>query len=376
MKTKLTLLLLLFLVGKVIPQSTTVKKTIHVESIARNYLIHLPKSYVSGNKTPLIIAFHGMSQDAATMEYHSALTVKSDTSGFIIAYPNGLGNPVEWNENDKSTTKANDVEFTRTLIDTLIANYSIDTTKIFAAGFSDGAGMAMRAACEINRIAAVASIAGAVNPTDYKAKRPVPSICFYSKNDKASLISTMNNALASWSTLNKSVTARDTFFTVAGAVGFKVKGDNNSEFQMYVTDIGGHSWPGGLVSWAVPSKAISANNLLWEFFQKHTNSSITGIKEKSEKEILPAEYILSQNYPNPFNPETTISYKLSVASHVTLKVYDMLGREVALLVDGYKNPGTYNAKFNTHNYGLTSGIYFYQLRSGSFVETKKLVLMK
>ncbi len=92
----------------------------------------------------------------------------------------------------------------------------------------------------------------------------------------------------------------------------------------------------------------------------------------------PARFTLSQNYPNPFNPSTVISYQLSVNSQVTLKVYDLLGKEVATLVNGRQEAGSYNATFNT-NHGtrsLSSGVYFYRLEAGSYVSTKKLILMK
>lgn len=107
------------------------------------------------------------------------------------------------------------------------------------------------------------------------------------------------------------------------------------------------------------------------------SSSLTGIDEDSS---LPSEFKLEQNYPNPFNPETTISYKIQAASKVSLKVYDALGREVATLVDEYKQPGNYSVKFNAihleRSREIPSGVYFYQLRAGSFVETKKLILMQ
>jgi hypothetical protein len=95
--------------------------------------------------------------------------------------------------------------------------------------------------------------------------------------------------------------------------------------------------------------------------------------EKTNKNI-PNMYVLNQNYPNPFNPSTSINYQLPVTGHVTLKVYDIIGREVASLVDEVKAAGNYNIKFNGS--ALSSGVYFYRLRSGAFVETKKLILMK
>jgi hypothetical protein len=89
---------------------------------------------------------------------------------------------------------------------------------------------------------------------------------------------------------------------------------------------------------------------------------------------LPAEYHLSQNYPNPFNPTTVITYQLAVAGEVRLAVYDLLGREVAVLVSGRQDPGSHTVTFNAHR--LASGIYFYRLAAEGFAAVRKMVLMK
>jgi hypothetical protein len=99
---------------------------------------------------------------------------------------------------------------------------------------------------------------------------------------------------------------------------------------------------------------------------------LTGIKNVTSK--LPSKFYLEQNYPNPFNPSTVISYQLPVTSDVTLKVYDILGREVATLVDEMKSAGSCEVKFDASK--LSSGIYFYKIQAGSYTETRKLVLMK
>jgi len=88
----------------------------------------------------------------------------------------------------------------------------------------------------------------------------------------------------------------------------------------------------------------------------------------------PLKFSLEQNYPNPFNPSTVISYQLPIGGNVTIKVYDILGNEVATLVYEYKPAGRYEVEFNPSS--LPSGVYFYQLRAGDFVQTKKMVLMK
>ena len=83
---------------------------------------------------------------------------------------------------------------------------------------------------------------------------------------------------------------------------------------------------------------------------------------------------LQQNYPNPFNPSTEISYTITKAGYVTLKVYNMLGQEIATLVNGYQTANTYKVNFNAS--GLSSGVYFYKLSSGNNEMIKKMVLMK
>lgn len=101
------------------------------------------------------------------------------------------------------------------------------------------------------------------------------------------------------------------------------------------------------------------------------HSTVTSVNN----EVLPSNYYLSQNYPNPFNPTTIIIYQLPVASHVILKVFDILGREVATLVNNFQPAGKYKVSFNEAKQ-LTSGIYFYRINTSNFVQTKKMLLIK
>jgi hypothetical protein len=89
---------------------------------------------------------------------------------------------------------------------------------------------------------------------------------------------------------------------------------------------------------------------------------------------VPAEYSLSQNFPNPFNPVTTIRYGIPAAGRVTLTVYDILGRTVAVLVDAIHQPGRHDATFDGMRY--SSGVYFYRIQAGDFQSLKKMVMLK
>jgi hypothetical protein len=93
-----------------------------------------------------------------------------------------------------------------------------------------------------------------------------------------------------------------------------------------------------------------------------------------EDELTPVAFSLEQNYPNPFNPATMIKFSIPEASTVSLKIYDVLGNEIASLLNEEKNKGTYEVNFTATN--LSSGIYFYKLEAGNFVQTKKMILMK
>lgn len=107
----------------------------------------------------------------------------------------------------------------------------------------------------------------------------------------------------------------------------------------------------------------------------YTNSPLVGIKDNIEN---PFTFTLNQNYPNPFNPSTKISWSSPVSDYVSLKVFDVLGNEIATLVNEYKLAGNYEIEFETHNAerNLANGVYFYRLRIGDFTKTLKMILMK
>ncbi|MCX6166044.1 MAG: T9SS type A sorting domain-containing protein [Ignavibacteriae bacterium] len=88
----------------------------------------------------------------------------------------------------------------------------------------------------------------------------------------------------------------------------------------------------------------------------------------------PTKYSLSQNYPNPFNPVTKIEYSIPKSGFVSLKIFDILGREVSALINEYKNAGYYNIDFNASE--LSSGVYYYKFESGDYNEVKKMTIIK
>jgi L-ascorbate metabolism protein UlaG (beta-lactamase superfamily) len=123
---------------------------------------------------------------------------------------------------------------------------------------------------------------------------------------------------------------------------------------------------------AIVARFTSPNKLV---VKPNTSIELTSTATSVEKSMTrPENFRLEQNYPNPFNPTTVISYQLSVNSDMKLSVFDVIGREVAILVNEKKPAGSYTVQWNAVN--MPSGIYFYKLQDGKYTETKKLILIK
>ena len=114
-------------------------------------------------------------------------------------------------------------------------------------------------------------------------------------------------------------------------------------------------------------------------FRRNLSEVVTGLADK--KTDLPISLNLGQNYPNPFNPSTTINYQIPKDGFVSLKVFDIVGNEVKTLVNEYRSAGNYSVNFDASNLsagrqGLSSGIYFYQIKTNNYFAVKKMLLLK
>ncbi len=128
-------------------------------------------------------------------------------------------------------------------------------------------------------------------------------------------------------------------------------------------------------SYSFIDKNISSGIYKYRLKQIDFDGTFTYSNEiEVQVDFTPKDFVLYQNYPNPFNPSTVISYQLPVTGNVTLKVYDLLGKEVVVLVNQKQEPGIYEIIFNADN--LSAGVYFYQLKADGFMNTKKIILLK
>jgi photosystem II stability/assembly factor-like uncharacterized protein len=163
-----------------------------------------------------------------------------------------------------------------------------------------------------------------------------------------------------------------------------VLGGNYDSFVLRTTD-GGNHWGKQIIGRTdgngVVLNSISVVNanmalavgLFGYIFITKDGGGLVSVNNNGSN-LLPARFNLTQNYPNPFNPTTTINYSVAKAGLVSIKVYDLLGREIVTLVNENKSIGNYRVQFNAANF--VSGIYFYQLKSDEYIQTKKMLLLK
>lgn len=269
-------------------------ETITVDGISRTYLLNLPPSYDGASVYALVIAMHGGGGTAEQFERTSKLTSKANAAGFIVVYPEGVKStgPLglrTWNAGAccgyARDNGIDDVKFITHLVDKLVNAYKIDPKKVYATGHSNGGMLAYRLACEVpERITAIAvSGCSMVFKGACSAARPVPVLHMHSLRD--SRVSPLggvgitevyyppvDSVLNAWATRNG---CRATGIAIDNK-DYKVTkwSDCNGSvtIQYYLTKDGGHAWPGGLPGRRgadTPSKAINANELLWEFFQQY-----------------------------------------------------------------------------------------------------------
>jgi polyhydroxybutyrate depolymerase len=274
-------------------------RTVVVDGRTRSYHVHIPQNYDSDKPTPVVLAYHGAMTNGLVMAGFSGLSKKADEAGFIVVYPNGNGRgdlALVWNSGgvrDKAVDeKLDDVGFTSKLLDDLETVARVDPQRIYATGLSNGGMMCYRLAAELSdRIAAVAPVAGTM-AIEKNPKRPVPIIHFHGTRDKLVPyggpegpsrnflpFKSVDETMRIWCRLDgcpaMPVTADLPDLADDGTTVTRKSwgpGKDGAEVILYTIEGGGHTWPGRprFVEFLGKStRDISANDLIWEFFQKH-----------------------------------------------------------------------------------------------------------
>jgi polyhydroxybutyrate depolymerase len=275
-------------------------RTLRVDGWERSYLVHVPPKYDPKRPTPVVLIFHGAMTNAPIMVAFCGMSQKADEAGFVAVYPDGTGTAnlfLTWNSGGfhlpNADKRPDDVKFVSMLLDDLATVVSIDLKQVYASGLSNGGMMCYRLAAELSdRIAAIAPVSGTMAVEEYKPKRPVPIMHFHGTADAIVPFNGPGKDTPKFLTF-KSV--EETIRTCAKANscpetptqedlpdkaddGTKVKmktygpAKDGAEVVLFEIEGGGHTWPGRdpLVRFlGKSSKDISANDLIWEFFQKH-----------------------------------------------------------------------------------------------------------
>ncbi|MBL4670298.1 MAG: T9SS type A sorting domain-containing protein [Flavobacteriales bacterium] len=321
--------------------------SIPYNSYDRTYLVHLPTGYTGTTNLPLIIAMHGGFGNASKMETLSQLSLKADIENFIVVYPEGVEGGIlnnrTWNAGwccgFSSNNNIDDVGFIDSLLTTLINQYSIDTNRIYATGISNGGFMSYRLACELsNKISAIAPVASSMSMTSCSPSRPVPIIHFHSSLDSnvpyiggvGSGVSNHYNSpidsiLNVWSNKNTCLNINDTIINNTQYTLTKWSNCScSTEIHYYLTEDGGHSWPGGIANpiGDPVSTYINANDLMWTFFQQYSlNCSPLSVPNDFFEESI------ISIYPNPTDKYLKIQTEIEYHK-LKISIYSILGEQL------------------------------------------------
>ena len=255
----------------------------------REYIVHVPRSYDPAKPAPLVISMHGAGLWPAVQRDMTQWNTVADTHGIIVAYPLGFGIVPAWQMRSDEPGLPRDARFIADLIDTLVSTYNIDSTRIYADGLSNGAGMAFVLSCALaDRIAAVGMVSSALLlPFDSCANdHPVPMIAFHGTHDPVApydggtswvapgTFSSVPSFVASWARRNRCAPA-PVDSAVAADVTRRAYGNcaEDADVVLYTATGAGHTWPGGgeMPEWFVGpnTQSVSATNELWAFFRDH-----------------------------------------------------------------------------------------------------------
>lgn len=272
-------------------------RTVRVGEIDRTCRVHVPPNYDAAAPTPVVLCFHGAVTNGPVTSLYTKLDDKSDRAGFIVAYPNGTGSNrwlLTWNSGGLPSrlpeAQRDDVRFTQLLLDDLERVVNVDKKRVFATGLSNGGMMSYRLAVELpDRIAAIASVAGCLALPNPQPTRRVPILEIHGTKDR----------LVPWNGLRlgpfrlRSVEETIDFWVrhngcapqkvvepladqaadgVSSTRTTYAAGDDGADVVLISVDGGGHTWPGSpydLKFLGPTTKDFEANDVIWEFFEKH-----------------------------------------------------------------------------------------------------------
>ncbi len=357
-----------------IKAQTTILDTITVDGLERYYRLYLPVNYSEDANMPLVMNFHGYGSDAIQQELYTGLFLLANTENFVVCHPEGTLDQIGkkfFNVGFPNSTGVDDVNFATTLIDLLIEDYKLDSTRVYSCGMSNGGYFSYKLACERgDKIAAVCSVTGSMVPAQFEAcmPAPIPVMQMHGTADPTVLYEgdeigvPIETLVDYWVNINQCNTEPE--YTAIEDVNtddectaelFKyTEGINGNEVHFYKIEGGGHSWPSSSIDYGVTNRDFNANQAIWDFFKQYTNVITTTTNETS---IAENEMNI---YPNPFSDFINIESDFSNLG--VKKLYTVSGQ---LLIE------TESVNLNTEN--LPSGLYILNIENEATTESYKLI---
>lgn len=276
------------------------RRFLEMDKQVRSFWVHVPPRYDPREPMPVVLALHGATMTAKSMQEFSGLNEKADAAGFIVVYPNGTGpNPLmfTWNSGGFSpalaAAKPNDVAFLARVLDDVEGAFNVNKKRVYATGMSNGAMMCYRLAAEMSeRIAAIAPVGGTIAVEKYEPKVPMPVLHIHGTVDTlvpfdgpSAMVAAFMKFLPVEASIAACVkccgcTATPTITELPRPKdAFKITrrvydmGQSDSEVILYVVEGGGHTWPGRPFGGGVLgtyTMNMNANDVIWEFFSRHT----------------------------------------------------------------------------------------------------------
>ncbi len=322
---KLIILIIISIPCFVLTQQVSEETILHDE-LVRSYILCLPTSYSSETAVPLVLNLHGYSSNAGQQMVYSDFYNISEEEGFILIHPEGTIDSSGfqfWNSGDISDI--DDVGFISSLIDTVAAQYNINTERVYSMGMSNGGFMSYRLACELSdKIAAIASVTGSMSETQITSctpTNPIPVMQIHGTADPTVLydgndlwgISSIEDVISYWVNFNE-CDIEAIFNSIPDLIPMDLctaehyvypNGNNGSSVELYKIINGGHTWPGAgfpLVG-NNTNQDINASEKIWEFFNKYDINGLidntTKIKDEiKEKTIIKTIDILGRDHVN------------------------------------------------------------------------------
>lgn len=265
--------------GKSLPQGVqagkTALRTVSSGDLKRTYRLHLPPQTNAANRIPLVLNFHGRTGTGADQEYYSGFVPLSDRETFILVSPDGTGTPTGWSAGATPAGTVDDVRFVNDLLDTLEREFCIDTARVYATGFSNGAFMSSKLACAIpDRVSAIAVVGGAHYAPEGCPAR-VPVLAIHGTSDTVvpmdgGIVRTWRYpgakaALNEWSATNGCLATANETELKPGVILKSFEGCAATT-QIVVVDRAGHVWPGSPgTNSTEPAGSFSGAEMIWSF---------------------------------------------------------------------------------------------------------------